>query len=217
MALLVRNLFSKFPQQVLTAHTNSNNLLQVQQVAGITSAYGKARKRPYKTFDYRKKKFRHYHEPFDRAANRYDDNTRVIIIDGPIASGKHEFAKNLAKELDFLYVPLPDIKNLYWEDGRMYDREDMNHYRADQHYDDLDDLIPERLRRYTLERFLRDDKAKVSAGGVFNGELQFDFFSSRLFTYNDAMLHLFSTGKVNCEYHTIISISKSISLCIYFC
>lgn len=152
------------------------------QIASITSAGGKARERPRKAFDYRKKKFKIVDQPFDRTLARMDENSRVIVIDGPPASGKTEFARRLATQLDFKFVPQPRVNDLWkcGEDGLTYQ--------------DLDDLLPPELRLYDLETFLADKKAKLSDGGGRAGELQLDYFITRLFSYNDALLHLLSTG-----------------------
>lgn len=156
--------------------------LNVVQSAGITSPGGKPRDRPYKQYDYRKKMFTHLNQPFDRTLRRMDENSKVIVIDGPIASGKTEFAKKLAHELDFKFVPQPNVKDMY---------------RAGTEgltYQDLDDLLPSNYRLYDLESFYMDSTPKLADGQCRAGELQFDFFASRLFAYNDALLHLLSTG-----------------------
>lgn len=157
----------------------SANLIQV---ATITSAGGKPRERSRKPFDYRRKAFTILNQPFDRTLARMDENSKVIVIDGPIASGKTEFARRLAKQLDFKFVPQQRVNDL-WKCGN-----------AGLTYQDHDDLLPPELRLYDLESFLADKKAKLSDGGGRGGELQLDYFISRLFTYNDALLHLLSTG-----------------------
>lgn len=152
------------------------------QVATITSAGGQSRPREYKPFDYRRKRFKFIDQPFDRTARRMDENSKVIVIDGPIASGKNEFAKQLAKQLDFKYIPQPSVKELYkcGRDGLTYQ--------------DLDELLSPDLRIYDLETFLSDKKSKVAEGGGRAGWLQVEHFTVRLYAYNDALLHLLSTG-----------------------
>lgn len=156
--------------------------VQLVQVASITSAGGKPRPRTYKAFDYRKRMFRFINQPFDRTARRLDENSKVIVIDGPIASGKNEFGRRLAKQLDFKFVPQSDPMALH----------KCGDYGLT--YQDLDEFLPERHRIYDLKWFYADQKSKVADGGGRAGALQLDYFASRLFTYNDALLHLLSTG-----------------------
>lgn len=199
--LIVKNLGRCVSPKLLSAQT-VKALPQTQVVAGITSANGKPRQRPYKTFDYRKKEFTFFHQPFDRTHKRYDENSRVVIIDGPIASGKNEFAKKLAKELDFLYVPQPNPK-------------DLHNIGYGLSLTDLDELLPPKYRIYDSDAFLKDDKPKVADGGGRVGQLQFEYFASRLYTYNDALLHMLSTGEWSgimlCMIIWMISFLKSIA------
>lgn len=157
--------------------------VQLLQVAGITSAGGKPRPRPYKAFNYKKKVFRFIDQPFDRTARRMDENSKVIVIEGPIASGKNEFAKRLAKQLDFKFIPQSNPMDLH----------KCGDYGLT--YQDMDELLPENLRICDLKSFYEDPMAKVADGGGRAGALQLDYFTSRLFTYNDALLHLLSTGE----------------------
>lgn len=157
--------------------------VQLLQVAGITSAGGKPRVRKYNAFDYRNKFFKFIDQPFDRTLRRMDENSKVIVIDGPIGSGKNEFGRRLAKQFDFKFVPQSDPMDLY----------KCGDYGL--HYQDLDELLPERLRLYDLKTFLADPKAKVADGGGKAGKLQIEYFTVRLYTYSDALLHLLSTGK----------------------
>lgn len=152
------------------------------QTAGITSAGGKPRLRERKPFDYRRSRFTMMHQPFDRTLARMDENSKIVVIDGPIASGKEKFAKQLAHELDFKFVPQPDLKNLYLCG---------NHGLT---YQDLDELLPPELRVYDLETFYKDEAATLAEGRGRAGELQLDYFASRIYTYNDALLHMLSTG-----------------------
>jgi len=157
--------------------------VQLISSANITSAGGQRRERPAKPFDYRRKKTGMIKQFWEHSSHRMDENSRVIIIDGPVASGKNEFAQKLAKQLDFKYIPQGDVKNL-WKCGD-----------SGLTFQDLDALLPPKHRIYDLESFYSDPKPKVAEGGGRAGMLQVNYFKSRLYTYNDAMLHLLSTGK----------------------
>ena len=152
------------------------------QSAGITSPGGKPWVRERKPFDYRRKVFTMLHQPFDRTLARMDENSKVIVVDGPIASGKTEFAKKLAHQLDFKFVPQPDTRELY-------DCGD-----SGLSYLDLDELLPQEYQAYTLDSFLTDKTPTLSEGRCRAGQLQMDYFLARLYTYNDALLHMLSTG-----------------------
>jgi len=181
MSLIAAKTLGRVCSQTQKLFTSSACLSGLQ-VAGITTANGQPRPRPYKTFDYRKKKFTHLQQIYDRTSKRIDENTRVIVVDGPIASGKHEFAKLLAKELDFFYVPQSSPMDLHRGQHGLHDQ-------------DLDELLPENYRIYDLEKFLTDDKPKPADGGGRVGMLQFEYFATRLYTYNDALLHMLSIGQ----------------------
>ena len=63
--------------------------ISVFQVAGITSAGGKPRARPYKTFHYSIQKVYTFTQFWDRPSNRIlDQYNRMILVDWPIASVK---------------------------------------------------------------------------------------------------------------------------------
>lgn len=163
-----------------------NANIQFIQAANITSAGGEPWERQRKPFDYRNRVFTALQQPFDKTLKRMDENSKVIIIDGPIASGKHEFAKSLARELDFKYVPQAKLEYLYRRrGGAVLGLTDT----------DLDELMEPGLRVYTEEMFMTDKIVQAKDGGR-GGELQMDYMRSRLRTYNDSLLHLLSTGEL---------------------
>lgn len=71
--------------------------------------------------------------------------SQVIVVEGPIAAGKSEFAKKLAEELDMLYLPEANLDMKY-----------INEYGCDLRK--LDPQVPERLRTFDVPDFLRDPK-----------------------------------------------------------
>lgn len=75
------------------------------QVALISGRHDKeATKRP-PPFPYQQKKFTKFHCLFDNTLKRLNENSKLVVVEGNIASGKSAFAKELAQELDMLYMP----------------------------------------------------------------------------------------------------------------
>ena len=156
------------------------------QSAGITSPGGQTWKRENKPFNYRSKKLSMFQQIFDRTLTRMDENSKVIIVDGPIASGKTEFAKRLAKELDFKFVGQSNPQNVSAFGMRHFTSDDSNQF-----------FLGPVVKKYDLETLLKDsgkpDRTRACSRAA---GLQQHFFTARLCTYNDALLHLLSTGKL---------------------
>ena len=62
-----------------------------------------------KPFPYWKREFQLRHALFDKCTKRFNENTKMVVVDGAHGVGKSEFAKALAEELDMLYVPEPSM------------------------------------------------------------------------------------------------------------
>lgn len=64
------------------------------QIAGIK---GKAlQDRDYKrpvAFPYKKDTYGFFASLVDRTTHRFDENSKIVVVDGPIAAGKDKFAK----------------------------------------------------------------------------------------------------------------------------
>lgn len=58
-----------------------------------------------KAYDYKEKPYGFIQACLDKTTKRFDENSKIIVVDGPIASGKSKFAKELAGELEMLYLP----------------------------------------------------------------------------------------------------------------
>lgn len=56
-------------------------------------------------YDYKNKDYGFISAIFDKTTKRFDENSKLIVIEGPIAAGKSKFAKELADELEMLYMP----------------------------------------------------------------------------------------------------------------
>lgn len=60
----------------------------------------------------------------DRTTLRFDENSKLVVVEGAHAVGKTKFAKELAEELEMLYMPNPAVTsmavNAYGDDLRNY-------------------------------------------------------------------------------------------------
>jgi NADH dehydrogenase (ubiquinone) 1 alpha subcomplex subunit 10 len=108
--------------------------------------------------------------------NRIQKHSKIIVVDGPVASGKVKFAKELAQELDFLFVPQPTFDKLY-----------VTHWGFDVRT--VDDKLPEEARSWDIERFLHNPHNRNTTW------MQFHMFYLRYNTYTEALTHLFATGQ----------------------
>jgi NADH dehydrogenase (ubiquinone) 1 alpha subcomplex subunit 10 len=52
----------------------------------------------------------------DKTSHRFDENTKIIVIEVPIVAGKSAFAKSLAEDLDMLHMPEVTIDAVYIND-----------------------------------------------------------------------------------------------------
>jgi NADH dehydrogenase (ubiquinone) 1 alpha subcomplex subunit 10 len=150
--------------------------LDSQPSASITSkAYrGEVIKPP--PFPYRKKKYSSWRAWIDKTSPRMDENSKMIVVDGPPACGKSEVAKGIAKELDFLYVPEATLDMIYFTEVG-YDLRQ------------LDPKIPPMARSYAIPDFNKnpfDDRA---------GRMQMMMYHVRYYQYVDALAHILNTGQ----------------------
>lgn len=81
----------------------------------------------------------------------------MILVEGPIAAGKTEFAKSLADELDMHYIPQATMDDVY-----------INEYGYDMR--ELDKLLPPGAQSFDEKRFVNDPK------GSFTAALQLNMF-----------------------------------------
>jgi len=53
------------------------------------------------------------HAFFDHTTKRFDENTKLIFVEGLPAIGKSDFAQQLAEDLDMKYFPMITMGYLY--------------------------------------------------------------------------------------------------------
>lgn len=112
----------------------------------------------------------------DPTSLRYDDNTKLIVVDGPPAVGKTKLCEQIAKDFGFLYMPAPTHDEIF-----------INYYGFDIR--DLNPQLPESCRFYDLKDFLRNPYYYRTAS------IQLGFFNMRFEQYMNALVHILATGQ----------------------
>ncbi|KAL4703747.1 hypothetical protein ACJJTC_017535 [Scirpophaga incertulas] len=127
-------------------------------------------------FDYENKDYTWFKSLFDRTTHRFDQNSKVIVVEGPVAVGKTEFAKALAKDLDMKHFNEANMDYHYIRpngcDLRMFD-----------------ELIPEDTRTFDHVNF------NCSPNHRLAGNFQIMMYTARFSQYIDALEHLLNTGQ----------------------
>lgn len=100
----------------------------------------------------------------------------MITVEGPIASGKSNFAKELAKELDMFYMPAPTMDDMY-----------INAYGFDMRT--LNDKLPEGAKCFDNKNFCLTPNHRLV------GSFQIRMYQLRMLNYIDALAHILSTGQ----------------------
>lgn len=148
------------------------------QVANLTATYGE--KFPYpEPFPYEKKRYNALTVLAEETTSRFNDNTKIIVVEGNMAVGKTDFARRLAKEFDLKFFPPTPERNCFLE----------KEYRFDMRT--LDQFLPPTARSYDLQKFYSD---KHPENGLA-GRLQLKWYEERFYDYLAAMKHLLSTGQ----------------------
>jgi len=125
---------------------------------------------------YKERPYRGLKSFFDTTRSRWDDNTRLIIVEGPPAAGKEAVAKALAEEFEMQYMPAASGDLIY-----------VNEYGYDLRQ--LNDQIPHKLQLLQIDDFLRNPY------DIRMGSFQINWFEFKLSQYIDALAHLMNTGQ----------------------
>lgn len=129
-----------------------------------------------KPFDYKNKPYNVLTAIFDKTTHRFDENSKIIVVEGPPASNKTKFAKELAEELEMLHLPEVTMDNLY-----------INPYGYDMRQ--LDAKLPASLRSFDIKNFCENPNHLNVA------LYQIRMYMLRYSQYIDALAHLMSTGQ----------------------
>ncbi|XP_077437089.1 NADH dehydrogenase [ubiquinone] 1 alpha subcomplex subunit 10, mitochondrial [Vanacampus margaritifer] len=109
----------------------------------------------------------------ERTTPRLKRYSKIISVDGNLASGKGAVAQNLANKLGMLYMPEPDT------------------FYLDKMTEEKEPLPVDFNGMCSLEKFYMDPKA--ADGNSYR--LQLWMYNMRLMQYSDAVEHLLTTGQ----------------------
>ncbi|KAK7791763.1 hypothetical protein R5R35_012313 [Gryllus longicercus] len=135
----------------------------------------KARKRP-PPYPYKSKTYGFWNALFDKTTWRFDDNSKIIVVEGPIGVGKTTFAKALADDLEMLHLPECNMDMKY-----------INDYGFDIRQ--LDPQLPESCQSFDIQKFYDNPNHQNVAS------FQIEMYRLRYEQYLDALSHLLSTGQ----------------------
>ncbi|XP_035452146.1 NADH dehydrogenase [ubiquinone] 1 alpha subcomplex subunit 10, mitochondrial [Spodoptera frugiperda] len=127
-------------------------------------------------FDYVNKDYTWLRSLFDRTTHRFDDNSKVVVVEGPVAVGKTKFAAMLAEDLGMKHFPEANMDIHYKRpngcDLRMFDSQ-----------------IPEDTRTFDHVNFNLCPNHRLA------GNFQIMMYIARYSQYIDALTHLLNTGQ----------------------
>jgi len=132
-----------------------------------------------KPFPYKTKDYNYFAALFEKTTWRFDENSKLIVVDGAHAIGKSKFAQELAEELDMVYYAYPRAEdfliNSYGVDLRQY-----NEYMLpiNKTYDDKD--------------FARNPVGPVEGSA---DRYHIDIFREKYRNHIHALRHIFNTGQ----------------------
>lgn len=128
-----------------------------------------------KPYPYKDKRYRLWTAWYDRSTHRFDENSKIIIVEGAVASGKTALAKQLAEDLDMYHIPEANMDIKY-----------INPYGYDMRK--LDPQLPDSLKSFDEKNFCLDPfHFNVAAFQMWMYRLRFS-------VYIDALAHVLSTG-----------------------
>ena len=149
------------------------------QKAGITSKpYYKRNPTAPAPFPWYKQELSWMRAAFSSMLRRFDENSKIIIVEGNVASGISKFAKELADELGFVHIPQASM-DMEYKNYYGYDRRDYNHLLSEKNP----------CRTYDIADYNRDPEHRNAI------VLQLIMYRLKFFLYCDALTHLLNTGK----------------------
>nr|CAG4640839.1 EOG090X05NZ [Eulimnadia texana] len=127
-------------------------------------------------FPYKEKKYGLFQVLFDDTRSRFDENTKLVVIEGPPTAGKDKLAKKLAEELEMLYMPNPMLGDSY-----------INSYGFDLRQ--LNDRLPEDVQFVDESLFVKHPNHRNIP------RMQLYKYMLRYGQHIDAITHILNTGQ----------------------
>uniref|UniRef100_A0A5S6QP66 NADH dehydrogenase [ubiquinone] 1 alpha subcomplex subunit 10, mitochondrial n=1 Tax=Trichuris muris TaxID=70415 RepID=A0A5S6QP66_TRIMR len=125
---------------------------------------------------YKERGYKSYHKYIDRTLKRIDENSRIIVVEGNIGSGKSTVARELAELLDFHYIPAVSMDDIFI-DSYGVDRRKFYH------------LLPDPCRMFDARLFYENPRHRNVAS------FQLMMFTCKMEAYLNALAHLMNTGQ----------------------
>lgn len=168
LCVVLRRLGSPFVRQ-----NNATAVVSIEGHRHLTTNPKYEKAYPYKT-----KRFNILRSIFDFTTSRINENSRIIMVEGPPCVGKTEFAKKLAQRFNLLHIPSVTEDDLFNVNG--FDTRQLN------------EMMPSpKMKKYDLSMFYSEKDPEQL---VYYGLLQIEFFQKKLQQYVEANRHVLSTG-----------------------
>lgn len=132
-----------------------------------------------KPWPYLTKKYTWFHQNLfrtDFCVERFDENTKVIVVEGNIGAGKSRFAKELADQLGMKHFPEPTLDDVFIT-------------KTGFDYRTLNWRVPESAQLVDIRMFYENPHH------IRTGNFQGFMYKVRFGQYIDALSHLFNTGQ----------------------
>lgn len=148
------------------------------QVAGLKATYGE--KYPYpEPFPYEKRRYTFFDELREDTRKRFNENSKVIVVEGNAGVGKNDFARRIAHNFDLKFIPGVTEDDIFVTQNKFDLRS-------------TDSCLPEEAQCYTNAKLFHDSNPQRGTAV----KLQYQYYCARFIQYfNKALLHLLSTGQ----------------------
>jgi len=127
-------------------------------------------------FPYETESYTAFKSIFLDTTQRFDENTKIIVVDGPPTGDKEKFARYIAEKLDMKYMPDADMDMWYLDDYGV----DLRQLNKD---------VPPSMRTLDIHQWLQKPNHFHTA------RLQKNMMFGRFCRYFDTINHVLNTGQ----------------------